>query len=572
MNQWPENLRQTVRGWKREQILWIAIILIGLLILAVWYWRAQADRNAPPPEPTGATATITPTPTRSPTVTVSQLATLEGLPYEFTPADIDMVGPTEDLVPDTGSDDGFDDGNDLLGTPTWFVAPFTTRTATNPPVFFLRTNTSRPLISSTPRVQPTLAPGPRGTATFVAYQTQIARTPRPPHIAYSQPDGPRPGILMVRATPYPTRIIPTPRDPRTPMPVPTATPGPIRVVSNPNARVNDWSPDGQRLLYDDGSTIYWQCVALTTNGGAIGTPVALAGLPAGNNTEANWSPNGGWIVFRNDNGSGSDLFRIRPDGTGRQRLTTDGLDNRQPDWSADSAKIVFIKGEEGSGQSDVYSVNVSPFSAAWTLPACSTTTSYTGHSGVLSRPLPGPSFQGADTETPTPTATATDTETVTPTLTETSTATPTPTATATDTVTPTPTRTLTPTRTATNTRTPTFTPTAPAPIRLTFLNGEAAWPHLSKDGVLLLFASNTDGRWRVYVRRMNEAYNIQPIPQTDPPAGQDDTWPNWMRDASRFMYVQGAGGDTEIYVQDGNGVYIRLTYDGGTKSNLYIRP
>ena len=568
MNQWPENLRETVRGWKREQILWIAVVLIGLIILAVWYWRAQAERSAPPPSPTQVTGSATPSPTRSPTVTVSSMPTLEELPYEWTPSDIDIVGPTEDLVPETGGEDGFED-DEFFGTATWFVRPFTTRTATNPPIFFIRTNTSRPSGPTvTPRTSATLQQGPRGTATFIAYQTQIARTPRPPHLAYSQRSGDQPGILVIRATPYPTRIIPTTR-PGTPMPVATATPGPIRLVSNPLANVNDWSPDGQRLVYDDGNTLYYQCVSLTTNGGPVGAPVAFTGLPAGSNTEANWSPNGGWIVFRNVNDGQSNLYRMQPDGTRLQRLTTDGLGNRNPDWSQDSTRVVFIKDSEGGAESDVYYMNVSPFFNAWKLPACFSTSSLSS-GGVLSRPRLGPLPQVGDTETPTATVTETlvDTETPTPTATDTDT----PTVTATASVTPTATQTGTPTRTPTRTRTPTNTPTAPAVTRLTHINGRAAWPHYSSDGRFVLFSTNEGGQWRVYVLDLNAPFLTEPQPVTFPPAGQESTWPNWMRDASRFMYVQGADGSTEIYVQDRLGNAVRLSFDGGDKSNLYIRP
>ena len=571
MDQWPENLRQTVRGWKREQILWIAVVLIGLLILAVWYWRAQAERNAPPPPPTAVTGSVTPSPTRSPTVTTSVMPTLEELPYEHTPSDIDIVGPTEDLLPDTGGDDGFSD-DDFSGTSTFFVQPFTTRTPTSPPpIFFVRTNTSRPAGTlATPRTSATLQPGPRGTATFIAFQTQVARTPRPPHIAYSQSQG-SPGIFMMRATPYPTRITTL---------SPTATPAPILLVSGANLNVNDWSPDGQRLLYDNGSTIFWQCVKLTTNGGPAGSSVALTGLPAGSNTEANWSPNGGWIVFRNIDGDGnSDLFRIRPDGQNRQRLTNDGNGNRHADWSQDSSKIVFVKDREDGTGSDVYTINVSALTTPWTLPACTNMLkkpeSSLNGGGVLSRPLPGPRLQVTDTETPVPTGTDTPVppvDTDTPTVTFTPTMTFTPTATDTATVTPTPTRTATPTRTPTSTRTPTNTPSAPAANRLTNLSGNVGWPHYSKDGLLVLFASDTDGEWRVYIRKMNDPFNIIPLPQTDPPTGQSDTWPNWLRDASRFMYVEGADGSMDIYVQDGSGNRVRLSYDGNNKSNLSIRP
>jgi len=88
----------------------------------------------------------------------------------------------------------------------------------------------------------------------------------------------------------------------------------------------------------------------------------------------------------------------------------------------------------------------------------------------------------------------------------------------------------------------------------------------------VLFSTNEGGQWRVYVLDLNAPFLTEPQPVTFPPSGQDSIWPNWMRDASRFMYVQGADGSMEIYVQDRLGNAVRLRFDGGDKSNLYIRP
>jgi TolB protein len=114
-----------------------------------------------------------------------------------------------------------------------------------------------------------------------------------------------------------------------------------------------WSPDGTRIAFtrvtpNSDLKIYVMKAAresetnrpqrLTTSGSGV-----FEYAPA-------WSPNGTRIAFAsNPNGAFEgdfDLFSIRPDGSGRTRLTTTSIGN-SPAWSPDGTKIAF-SGKQGA--------------------------------------------------------------------------------------------------------------------------------------------------------------------------------------------------------------------------------
>lgn len=60
-----------------------------------------------------------------------------------------------------------------------------------------------------------------------------------------------------------------------------------------------------------------------------------------------WSPNGQWIAYALRVGDQTQLWVIRPDGTGAQRIVADGR-NRGPAWSPDGNQLVFAR-QQGAG-------------------------------------------------------------------------------------------------------------------------------------------------------------------------------------------------------------------------------
>ena len=73
---------------------------------------------------------------------------------------------------------------------------------------------------------------------------------------------------------------------------------------------------------------------------AIGGPAALATTPGRN----------GRIIFAADDGSGFELYTIRPDGTGLVQLTHLDGDPMHPDWSPDGRRIVFMLEDEAGSR------------------------------------------------------------------------------------------------------------------------------------------------------------------------------------------------------------------------------
>src|ERR1700694_659575 len=55
-----------------------------------------------------------------------------------------------------------------------------------------------------------------------------------------------------------------------------------------------------------------------------------------------WSPDGQWIVFTSERNGSADLYRMRPDGSGVERLTDDPAYDDQAAFSPDGNQIAFV--------------------------------------------------------------------------------------------------------------------------------------------------------------------------------------------------------------------------------------
>jgi tricorn protease-like protein len=145
-----------------------------------------------------------------------------------------------------------------------------------------------------------------------------------------------------------------------------------QLTTDPSAPETDpaWSPDGRRIAYtrvgcapdDDAGT----CVWIMNADGTGQTLLTAADVPPGctdrapghynrrHASEPAWSPDGSRIVFTGyfdictDQGGGSDIWTMNPDGSDQRNLIVDsGTRDRQPTWSPDGKTIAFVSNRSG---------------------------------------------------------------------------------------------------------------------------------------------------------------------------------------------------------------------------------
>jgi Tol biopolymer transport system component len=128
----------------------------------------------------------------------------------------------------------------------------------------------------------------------------------------------------------------------------------LRRVTDTYGAAPTWSPDGRRIAWADYSALK---VANVRSGRvrALPLPHALAARrPA-------WSPNGRWLAFaaRRHFGLRSDMYAVRPDGSGLHRITRTRGAEAEPEWSPSGRRIAFsytTTPSDGVRGSDVFSV------------------------------------------------------------------------------------------------------------------------------------------------------------------------------------------------------------------------
>ena len=70
-----------------------------------------------------------------------------------------------------------------------------------------------------------------------------------------------------------------------------------------------------------------------------------------------WAPDGQSIVFTSDRNGSADLFRVKPDGTGLERLTENPAYDDQAAFSPDGKRLVFVTTRNG-GTSDLWTLEL----------------------------------------------------------------------------------------------------------------------------------------------------------------------------------------------------------------------
>jgi serine/threonine protein kinase len=107
---------------------------------------------------------------------------------------------------------------------------------------------------------------------------------------------------------------------------------------------NDWSPDGQWLIYDDHRPGLAQDLFIVGREG--GEPIPFL-VGAADDTLGRFSPDGRWIVYRSDESGRSEIYvrdfapdRVPAYGDEKVLVSTEGGD--KPRWSSDGREIYYL--------------------------------------------------------------------------------------------------------------------------------------------------------------------------------------------------------------------------------------
>lgn len=97
-----------------------------------------------------------------------------------------------------------------------------------------------------------------------------------------------------------------------------------------------WSPDGKRIAFSRDGDLY----LVPVTGGAVRRVTREIG---GEEREPAWSPDGAWIAYtyRRPAFSTREVWRVRPDGSGRGQVTRMNANAVAPSFSPDGRKVVF---------------------------------------------------------------------------------------------------------------------------------------------------------------------------------------------------------------------------------------
>jgi TolB protein len=114
---------------------------------------------------------------------------------------------------------------------------------------------------------------------------------------------------------------------------------PKLVTRNPNSYWHSWSPDGKTILFvrpNKGSfTIY----AIPAEGGEEKALTPLDGL----SDDPDYSPDGQYIYFNSNRGGGTmQIWRMKPDGSEPEKVTSDEMNNWTPHPSPDGKSILIL--------------------------------------------------------------------------------------------------------------------------------------------------------------------------------------------------------------------------------------
>ncbi len=122
--------------------------------------------------------------------------------------------------------------------------------------------------------------------------------------------------------------------------LPVAGGMPKEITARAPSEFHGWSPDGKTLVFSAGREGRAGIFSIPAAGGQETrlTTVVADGFEEG----PEYSPDGQWIYFYSDRSGHSQIWKMHPDGSGSEQVTSDANNNRFPHPSPDGKWIAFL--------------------------------------------------------------------------------------------------------------------------------------------------------------------------------------------------------------------------------------
>lgn len=132
------------------------------------------------------------------------------------------------------------------------------------------------------------------------------------------------------------------------------SPTPVKVTAKAPSFWHGWSPDGATLAYTARRDSEWDVYAISVSGGEERRLSTCPGLDDG----PDYAPDGGFIYYNSFCSGTMQIWRMRPDGSGAEQLTSDDYSNWFPHPSPDGRWVVFLAYLEDQGDAHPFGKQV----------------------------------------------------------------------------------------------------------------------------------------------------------------------------------------------------------------------
>ncbi len=122
---------------------------------------------------------------------------------------------------------------------------------------------------------------------------------------------------------------------------------PKRITQSPSASYfHGWSPDGKTLAFVGDRNGNLDIYTIPAAGGPEGSKETRLTTAEGLDDGPEYSPDGQYIYFNSERTGSMQIWRMKPDGSAQEQITSDGFNNWFPHVSPNGRQIVFLSYEK----------------------------------------------------------------------------------------------------------------------------------------------------------------------------------------------------------------------------------